>query len=175
MAHHQDSYNRNAYLSNFRRTSLRLPNHDYSSPGIYHVTVCAKGIEGRGPLFGHTALRKILQTNWLDLVDRFPSIQLEEFVIMPDHLHFLIWLNKWPDLAKGKAPYLWQILKAYKSKVATEWIAYVEKNHPLWSAKIWQDGYHEHILRIGEINPYRRYIRENPMRLYELMGWERPF
>ena len=93
MSSSKDSYNRYAYISNFRRKSLRLPNYDYSSPGIYHVTTCAQGIDGRGPLFAQPALRKILQTNWLDLVDRFPSIQLEEFVIMPDHLHFLLWLN----------------------------------------------------------------------------------
>ena len=172
----KNNYNRYAYISNFRRKSVRLPNHDYSSPGIYHVTICAKGVEGRGPLFAHPVLRKLLQTNWLDLVDRFPSIQLEEFVVMPDHIHFLIWLNKWPDrVQKQHAPYLWEIIRAYKSKVATEWIDYVEKNHPTWSARIWQDGYDEHLLRIGEINRIRRYIRENPERLYKLMNWQKPF
>lgn len=175
MSNAKDSYNRHAYLETLGRKSLRLPNHDYSSPGIYHVTTCAKGIEGRGPLFAQTPLRKILQTNWLDLAERFPSIQLEEFVIMPDHLHFLLWLNKWPDLAKGSPPCLWEIIKAYKSKVATEWIDYVEKHQPTRSAKIWQDGYHERILRVGEIDRYRRYIRENPQRLYELMCWEKSF
>lgn len=170
----RDSYNRHAFISNFRETSLRLPNHDYSGPGAYHVVICAQGIEGRGPLFAHPVLRRLLQTNWLDLPERFPSVYLDEFMIMPDHIHFIIWVNKWPDRAQGKPPKLWEIIQAYKSKVATEWINYVEKHQPLWSAKVWQKGYWEHILRIGELERVRRYIRENPDKLYEHMGWDKP-
>ena len=82
--------NKFAYLENFRRKSTLLPNHDYSSPAVHHVTLCAQGVEGRGPLFAHPVLYKLLQTNWLDLPHAFTSIRLDEFVIMPDHIHFLI-------------------------------------------------------------------------------------
>jgi putative transposase len=183
--HHvsHDSSNRHAYLSQFRRRSLCLPDHDYSAPSIYHIVTCAKGIERREPLFKHPVLRQLLQTNWLDLPQRFPSIQLDEFVIMPDHIHFLIWVNKWPERLEGnRAPYLSEIMQAYKSKVAVEWIRYVNKNHPTWSAKIWQKKYYERILRIEELERTRLYIRENPdhegegwQHLYDRMEWERPF
>jgi putative transposase len=164
-SHHvpRDGYNRNAYLSTFRHQSLRLPNHDYSAPCIYHVVNSTQGVEGCGPLFKHPILRQLLQTNWLDLAQRFPSIHLDEFVIMPDHIHFLIWVNKWPERLQGqRAPYLWEIVRAYKSKVAVEWLKYVEKNHPDWSARIWQKGYYERIIRMGELERARRYIRDNP-------------
>lgn len=200
-SHHvpRDSYNRHAYLSQFRGKSLRLPGHDYSAPGVYHVVTCAKGIEGREPLFKHPVLRQLLQTNWLDLPQRFPSIQLDEFVIMPDHIHFLIWVNKWPERLEGKrAPYLWEIMQSYKSKVAVEWIRYVKEYHPTWSAMIWQKRYYDRILRVGELERTRLYIRENPDKdnsgkesldkdnsgkesevlgwqyLYDQMEWEKP-
>ncbi len=181
----RDPYNRHAYLSQFRRQSLRLPGHDYSAPCIYHVVNCAKGMEGRGPLFKHPVLRQLLQTNWLDLPQRFPSIRLDEFVIMPDHIHFLIWVNKWPERLQGdRLPFLGEIIQAYKSKVAVEWIAYVKKNHPNWSARMWQKDYYDRIMRVGELERARLYIRENPdkegeslgwQHLYEYMGWEKPW
>ncbi len=174
-----DAYKRidqqQTYWANFRRKSTLLPNHDYSAPGIHHVTLCAQGIEGRGPLFVHPALYKLMQTTWLDLPKRFSSIQLEEHQIMPDHLHFLIWLNKWPERVNGRPPYLWEVIREYKSKIAVEWIRYIKEHYPLWSAKIWQKKYDERVLRIGEVDIYRRYLRENPEKLYELMGWHRTF
>jgi putative transposase len=190
-SHHlpRDPYNRHAYLSNFRGKSLRLPDHDYSAPGVYHVINCAKGINGRAPLFAHPVLNQLLKTHWIDLPIRFPGIQLDEFVVMPDHIHFVIWVNKWPErLPEGeRPPYLWQIMQAYKSKVAVEWIDYVKANHPTWSAKIWQKKFYERIIRPGELNRVRFYIRGNPDKaknqpiyvgwetLYERMGWEKPF
>jgi putative transposase len=123
----------------------------------------------------------------MDLPARFPSIQLDEFVVMPDHIHFLIWVNKWRERLQGnRPPYLWEIMRAYKSKVAVEWIDYVKANHPDWSARIWQKKYYERMVRIGTLDHVRFYIRENPNQpqayttyvrwetLYERMGWEKP-
>jgi putative transposase len=157
----KDAYNRIAYIESFKHITLRLPNHDYSGPGVYHVVNCAKGIGGRGPLFEHPTLRKILQVRWLDLQDRFPTLQLDAFTIMPDHLHFLIWPNKWPDRTE-KPPALWEIIREYKSGAFHDWLHYVERCHPDWSAKIWQRKYYERFVRINELDSTRRYIRENP-------------
>lgn len=180
----RDGYNRNAYISNFRGKSLRLPDHDYSAPNVYHIVICAKGIHGRGALFAHPVLRALLQTNLVDLPLRYPSIYVEALEVMPDHIHFLIWINKWPDRLKGgKAPALWEVMRSYKSKVAVEWIDYVKKNHPSWSAKIWQTGYFDRMMRVGDLEHARRYIRENPDEegkpasweaFYDYMGWAKP-
>lgn len=171
----KDAYNRHAYIESFRHKSLRLTNHDYKGPGVYHVITCAQGIEGRGPLFEHPVLRKLMQTHWLDLPSRYPSLQLDEFVIMPDHLHFLIWPNKWPDRVE-RPPHLGEIMRAYKSSISVDWIAYLNKNQPNWSAKIWQDRYFERIVRINQLENTRRYIRENPDlpdKIYKHMGWKK--
>jgi REP element-mobilizing transposase RayT len=125
-------------------------------------------------------LRQLLQTTWLDLPLHYPSIHLEGLVIMPDHIHCIIWINKWPERLQGKsAPYLWQVMQSYKSKVAIAWLAYVKENHPDQSAKIWQRRYFDRILRIGELETARLYIRANPdnetadwKSFYTHMGWK---
>jgi len=114
-----------------------------------------------------------MQTHWLDLPDRYATLQLDEFVIMPDHLHFLIWPNKWPDRAEN-APHLGEIMRTCKSSVSVDWLAYVKENHPDWSAKIWQGDYFERVVRIDQLERTRRYLRDNPDipdKLYKHMGW----
>jgi len=163
---------------------MRLPGHDYSAPNTYHIVTCAKGVHGRGPLFAHPVLRALLQTNLVDLPLRYPSIYVEAPEVMPDHVHFIVWMNKWPErLQGGKAPTLSRVMQSYKSKVAVEWLDYVDKNHPNWSAKIWQEGYFDKLMRAGELERARLYIRENPDKagppanwhnFYEYMGWVKP-
>lgn len=179
-----DSYNRNDQPKHFYGKSLRLPDHDYSQPHVYHIVICAQGVGGRGPLFEHPVLRQLLQTNWLDLMERFPSIYLEALEIMPDHIHFIIWVNKWPHRLQGMpAPYLWQIIQAYKSTVAVDWLNYIKKNYPNQPARIWQTRYVDRMIRVGDLERVRLYIRANPdtkeaphgcQGLYEYMGWEKP-
>jgi len=132
----------------------------------------------------HPTLRALLQTNLANLPLRYPSIYLEAPVVMPDHVHFLIWMNKWPDRLQGeKAPELWEVMRSYKSKVAVEWIDYVKKNHPTWLAKIWQQGYYDRMMKVADLDNARRYISGNPNQtdkssgweaFYEYMGWTKP-
>src|SRR6266853_2730416 len=74
----------------YRGKSLRLPKHDYSWTGAYFVTMCATT---RDPIFEIPPLRAILHETWQALPRRFPGVKLDEFVIMPDHIHSLLWLN----------------------------------------------------------------------------------
>src|SRR5213594_1185245 len=72
-----------------RRRSIRRPMHDYSQAGAYFVTVCAYG---RELLFEDHLVRNIVWNAWRDLPDRFSSVRLDEFVIMPNHVHGIIWI-----------------------------------------------------------------------------------
>ena len=72
-----------------RKNSLRLRNFDYTSGGAYFVTMCTYD---RSPLFADVALTEIVRHEWQTLPERFPSVRLDEFVVMPNHLHFVIWL-----------------------------------------------------------------------------------
>ena len=72
------------------RRSIRLKGYDYSQPGAYFVTLVT---HQKGCWFERLEFRAVVEREWRGLLDRFPTIRLDEFVIMPNHIHFIIWLN----------------------------------------------------------------------------------
>ena len=141
-----------------KRKSIRLSGRDYAEKGAYFITIRS---DQHQTLFEIPELRKILQETWNDLPKRFPSISLDEFVIMPDHIHFILWLN----YAQQNAPNLWSVVGAYKSIAAVAWIRLIETNNLIqYPGRIWQKGYHEHVIRISELEQTRLYIRNNPIK-----------
>ncbi len=74
----------------YRGKSLRLPKHNYSWTRAYFVTGWAIT---RDPIFEIPVLHTILQEPWDALPIRFPGVTLDAFVIMPDHIHGLLWLD----------------------------------------------------------------------------------
>jgi len=77
------------------RRSIRLQDYDYASAGAYFVTICSQGREN---LFGRidddTMVRndagRMLEGVWSGLPERFPGIELDAFVVMPNHVHGII-------------------------------------------------------------------------------------
>jgi len=83
----------------FHRRSRRLKGHDYLATGPYFITVCAFS---RERLFGEIIdgcahlnhLGRMVSVWWAKLPIKFPTVSVDQaFVIMPDHLHGIIWLN----------------------------------------------------------------------------------
>ena len=109
----------------------RLPSHDYAANGAYFVTICAYQ---RQPYFAHPALAAILQNQWRELPHRFIGISLDRFVIMPDHLHFIIWIKKQGE-PKTNLP---EIIRVYKSICAVLWLQYIRENNVKAEGQIWQ-------------------------------------
>lgn len=78
-----------------RRKPNRLKNFDYSKSGWYFVTICT---QNREYLFGQAengkmilnAVGKIVARCWYDLPRHYPNCRLDEFIIMPNHLHGII-------------------------------------------------------------------------------------
>ena len=78
-----------------RRKSIRLPGYDYAQAGAYFITICTYN---RMCLFGEIlehemALNwagRIVLECWRDLVNHYPHIETDEFVIMPNHVHGII-------------------------------------------------------------------------------------
>ena len=87
----------------YNRQSIRLPNHDYRQPGAYFVTICTLG---RQCVLQDEIVHGILTDTWLSLPNRFSDIALDEFVIMPNHIHFVLWLQaeKCGVVGTGLAP-----------------------------------------------------------------------
>ncbi len=148
------------------RRSIRLPGYDYSSPGAYFVTICTFR---RACLFGEISggemhlspLGKVAKQEWLRLPARFPLIQLDDFVVMPNHEHGIIVIQ---DTGPGTliregfghpvAHSLATIVRSYKAAVT------LKANIP---NRIWQDNFWERIIRgESELNAIRQYIQTNP-------------
>ena len=88
-----------APLSRFQRRSIRLPGYDYAQPGAYFVTlVAAQCAEIFGALMAGrvalSALGQIVQAEWRRSAAIRREIQLwdDEFVIMPNHMHAIVWI-----------------------------------------------------------------------------------
>jgi len=77
------------------RHSIRLKNWDYSSPGYYFVTICSCG---RQPIFGEivdgetvlSEIGKIAIKCWKEIPQHYQCVELNEFIIMPNHIHGII-------------------------------------------------------------------------------------
>ncbi len=139
----------------FNRHSPRLATYDYSSPGAYFVTLCT--VE-RQAFFNHAELQTILEDTWKALPQRFPAVKLDEFVIMPNHVHFILWVKEEVE----DRPVLGKMIGAYKSLCAVAWTHHTGTPG---SGQFWQKNYYEHIIR-GELGLHekREYIRNNPVK-----------
>ena len=74
-----------------RRRSIRLPTYDYTEAGAYFLTVCT---HNRQLVLGERLVREIVSNAWHELPRRFSSVRLDDFVIMPNHIHGIIWIVK---------------------------------------------------------------------------------
>jgi putative transposase len=75
------------------RRSIRLKGYDYSSSGAYFVTICTRG---RECVLDDPVVAGIITDVWYALPGWFPTIALDEFVVMPNHVHFVLWIRP-PD------------------------------------------------------------------------------
>ncbi len=81
------------------RRSLRLKSHDYAEVGAYFVTVV---VERRSCLLADlkaddvrlTEIGQMVSEEWRSLEGRFPYVRLDTFVVMPNHLHGILWLQE---------------------------------------------------------------------------------
>ena len=163
------------------RRSVRLPDMTYAEPGGYFVTLC---VEGKVCLFGDVvdaemhpnAFGKIVQEEWDRTATVRPYVELDAFVVMPNHIHGIIIIRAdgidtsevgatrriAPTNARGPEPgSIGAMIGQFKS-AATKRINH-QRGTP--GVPVWQRNYHEHIIRSGrDIDRIRQYIAENPAR-----------
>ncbi|MGB6537901.1 MAG: transposase [Xanthobacteraceae bacterium] len=154
----------------YRRRSLRLRGYDYAQAGAYFVTICT---HDRTCLFGDVVdgrmrlneAGQLAATVWSNTLRRFPEIDLDMFVVMPNHLHGIIVLS---DAAAGTrpAPTVGDVIGAFKSLFTVQFIDGVKnKRWAAFNRRIWQRNYYEHVIRDErDLTRVRRYIDENPQR-----------
>ena len=77
------------------RKSMRLKNYDYSQAGLYFITICT---QNRLHLFGAIVDEAMvlndaglmIENEWLKLPQRFNNIEMQKYVVMPNHIHGII-------------------------------------------------------------------------------------
>jgi len=157
-----------------RRRSIRLKHYDYSQSGAYFVTMVMKG---RSCLLGDIVdgqmrLNKIghaVQDVWENLVDHYARVELDDFVVMPNHVHgIIVIVDHRGPVGAGLRPAptrkqygLPEIVRAFKSFSARR----INEMRHSPGAPIWQRNYFEHVIRSEESwNRIRQYILDNPAR-----------
>ena len=156
------------------RKSTRLKNFDYNQGYWYFVTVCtARRQNNFGSIINGkmilSRLGQIAEYEWLNTKNIRSNVDLDYFVIMPDHVHGIIILTGRgvsqyaPTIGKFRSPSnnLGSIIRGYKSTV-TKQINFI-RNTP--GRKIWQRNYFERIIRNEkELYKIRKYIAQNPLK-----------
>ena len=163
------------------RRSIRLQKYDYSRSGAYFVTLCA---HNRVCVFGDIVDRKMrvndagkmAQVCWQAIPDHYPYVNLDAFVVMPNHVHGILFiidcrtgairvgaknfspLQKSPQRPHGTSKTIGSVIRGFKIGV-TKWM---RANTPV--RDVWQRNYWERVIRNeSELNCIREYIRNNPL------------
>jgi REP element-mobilizing transposase RayT len=159
------------------RKPNRLKNYDYSLEGYYYITICSKDREN---IFGdyvkddvvavlasahdHIKLSivgQIINTQLQDIQNQFENVELDEYIIMPNHLHGIIIIKK--RVEASAPPTISQIIRSLKSKCTNEYLQYINEKNLNISGKIWQRSFYDHIIRDEKsLNKIRNYIINNP-------------
>jgi REP element-mobilizing transposase RayT len=159
------------------RKSIRLKEYDYSQPGEYFVTICANDHEC---IFGniiHEEMKlssegTIAQRCWEEIPKHFSNVQLDEYIIMPNHIHGIIILTESmvgtrhavslrEQFAKPVIGSVPTIVRSFKS--ATTKRIHEIRNTP--SLPVWQSRFFERIIRSDkELDHIREYISNNVLK-----------
>lgn len=163
------------------RRSIRLSNYDYTQPSCYFVTVCT---QGRGDLFGEVVegemrpndAGRMVRGIWDELSVFYPGVNVDEFVVMPNHVHGIIVLKVLDSdesgQAQGPAPTnrsalsLPEVVHRFKTMTTKRYAEGVRNSGWLpFDRRLWQRNYCEHVIRNdAALERLRRYIVANPSR-----------
>ncbi|MFZ0936369.1 MAG: transposase [Bryobacteraceae bacterium] len=147
-----------------QRRRLRLADYDYSQADAYFVTICSRA---HACLFGDVVEGEMLRNAagntvvlcWEEIPQHFPKVQLDAFVVMPNHVHGVLLFGENPERA-GHARPLQVVVGSFKAAVSRR------------LGLVWQRSYWERVVRSGdELDQIRAYIEDNPLR-WRVDHWE---
>ncbi len=167
------------FKNKYRISSARLQNWDYQWQGAYFITICTQNREN---YFGKivdgnmklSAIGIIADILWHEIKNHETNVELDAFVVMPNHVHGILILggvetlhatslseNKSYANISPKSGSVSTIIRSYKSAVT-------KHAHRLGFDFKWQPRFYDHIIRDGKsFENIRNYIFENPL------NWER--
>jgi len=181
-----------------KRKTPRYQSFDYNSVGVYFITICTQNrrcilsrIVGTGVLdcpqieltqYGEIADKYIKQLN-----DFYEHLSVEKYVIMPNHIHFLLWVKENKNKTdngqsrtpvsdgqsrtpvsdgQSRTPVPTNIEKA--NSVCSQFVSTFKRFfNKEYGENIWQARFYDHIIRNrDDYEEHVKYIYENPVRWY---------
>jgi REP element-mobilizing transposase RayT len=142
------------------RRTFRIPAFDYAQPGAYFITVCA---HRRREIFGKientevnlSSIGQLIDKHWRRIPIHHHSISIDEYVIMPNHLHGILiihipcrgTIHRAPTRTEGfGSPVpgsIPTIIRTFKAAVTRQWRR--ETKDPTFT--VWQRNYYERVIR----------------------------
>ena len=176
----------NKFKNKYRIPSARLQTWDYANNGAYFITICT---QNREHFFGNikngimqlSEIGKLAAQFWYEIPNHFPMVELGNFVVMPNHVHGILIIDKTNDEPfvetrqclvsnietnsiigssrfqnQGKNT-ISSIVGSYKS-IVTKMSRQINPNFG------WQSRFHDHIIRNSEsFENIQHYIEQNPL------------
>lgn len=151
-----------------KRKNIRLKRYDYSSLGVYFITICAKDrkalfwnnvgtTSGRPQKYELSKYGKLVDNAILEIEQHYSNIKIDKYVIMPNHIHMLLSIDE--DV------YGRPVVSPTISRIINQMKGYVSKQV---GRSIWQKSFIDHIIRNEKdyIEHYT-YIEDNPIKWEE--------
>ena len=185
------------FRNKFRNESFRLNTHDYASDGTYFITICTHmGLS----YFGNISNGKMILSEsgriafklWYALPEHFSFVSLDEFVVMPNHVHGIIIIQSptavgtlhATSLQQQPTPPVWNLHTTSRRSIQNEFMSTispkpgslptvirsyksaVSKNIHLSDPDFsWQPRYYDHLIHSArELDRIRDYIINNPIK-----------
>ena len=158
------------------RRSIRLKGYDYSQAGTYFVTLCTRNRECLfgGIVNGEMRLNdagEIVAHEWIKTAEICDAIELDEWVVMPNHFHGIFILSAavgaihesplHMTVTQRRNMAVPKIIGRFKMLSAKR----INELRQTPGEKLWQRNYWEHVVRNEpELNRLREYIHSNPAR-----------
>ena len=145
-----------------KRKRTRLQEYDYSQFGYYFVTIC---IKNRKEFFSKIENSTVVLSKFGNIIDEILSniptyynVEIDCYIIMPDHIHLIIILDKDESKKNYSLSDVMGKFKSFSCKKIREVLEDDEKFE-------WQKSFYDRIIRNEkELYQIRKYIQENPLR-----------
>ena len=107
----------------------------------------------------------MIQDTWREIPEYYEGVDIDSFVVMPNHIHGIILLIAGDEIGLTLTPIsLAEVVERYKSLTTTRYIQGVKQNGwPPFDRRLWHRNYFERVIRSDqELSRFRQYIEDNP-------------
>ena len=160
------------FRNKYQIASNRLECWDYTAPGHYFITICIKNMQC---LFGRiingrmqlSPIGKIIADEWQKTEAIRPNVNLDQWIIMPNHIHGIIIITERKKVQTSRRDVSTCLRPNSLGSIVGQFKSVCTKR--IWAAGYhdfrWQRNYHDHIIRNEKsLNRIRQYIQNNPLK-----------